>query len=402
MRNVNNKGFTLLELIIAIAILSVVIFVGYGVINGSNKTTSSQKYISKSQMSTNLINKYVTKDIEILEADKDIVPKNNNVEIDLDNSLYRQSYYYTIDTVNHSEGKSVVDKVEYEIKHEGKIEKNKLRGKYSVNRKSKQENDVVVSDLELVNNQNTLYYKDNNVDIKTFIEENVKPFNIDKYNSDINLYSVGIYYDSDSKDKEYSFDVSPRINIAEVEGEPQPPEEPQPPVKPEEDPDFEGNSAYIRFKYKDGYAWSDAGPKGNSNNNSIGKKYNPITSTQKIYALIESGSSNGKVTTSMDEGKSNASAQNNAEFPKENYNQIKLSLYGNANVEDLTITVRYKGNGGYYTPIKNKKIDQTQIIKIDSTRNGFGQESIVIDGKMRLNLNSDYEDIIINLGHSKE
>ena len=83
LRKFNNKGFTLLEFIIAMGIFSVVVFVGYSVINGSNKTTSSQKYISKSQMSTNLINKYVTKDIEILEADKDIIYETNNVEIDL-------------------------------------------------------------------------------------------------------------------------------------------------------------------------------------------------------------------------------------------------------------------------------------------------------------------------------
>lgn len=391
-----------MELIIAIAILSVVIFVGYGVINGSNKTTSSQKYISKSQMSTNLINKYVTKDIEILEADKDIVPKNNNVEIDLDNSLYRQSYYYTIDTVNHSEGKSVVDKVEYEIKHEGKIEKNKLRGKYSVNRKSKQENDVVVSDLELVNNQNTLYYKDNNVDIKTFIEENVKPFNIDKYNSDINLYSVGIYYDSDSKDKEYSFDVSPRINIAEVEGEPQPPEEPQPPVKPEEDPDFEGNSAYIRFKYKDGYVWSDAGPKGGTGNEYEGNHINDIKNIYKINAKLEPQNSAGFAVANLDNS-SEAIAKNQGQFPQGNYNQIKISLFGNAVLEDLVITVKYKKEERV---LKYKTINETLVIPIEKTIIEHGkkedQSMITIDGYLKKKDNtSKYGDIIINLGHSK-
>lgn len=60
----NNKGFTLVELIIAISIISMVIGLGYNVINKINSATQDQNKVSENQLNANLINKYLTKDLE--------------------------------------------------------------------------------------------------------------------------------------------------------------------------------------------------------------------------------------------------------------------------------------------------------------------------------------------------
>lgn len=60
----NNKGFTLLELLISIFILTTVIFVGYRVINKSMIDIKNQININKGQLTVNDMNKYLTKDLE--------------------------------------------------------------------------------------------------------------------------------------------------------------------------------------------------------------------------------------------------------------------------------------------------------------------------------------------------
>ena len=60
----NNKGFTLLELIISIFILTTVIFVGYRVINKSTIDIKNQGNINKGQLTVNDMNEYLTKDLE--------------------------------------------------------------------------------------------------------------------------------------------------------------------------------------------------------------------------------------------------------------------------------------------------------------------------------------------------
>ena len=60
----NNKGFTLLELLISIFILTTVIFLGYRVINKSTIDIKNQSNINKGQLTVNDMNKYLTKDLE--------------------------------------------------------------------------------------------------------------------------------------------------------------------------------------------------------------------------------------------------------------------------------------------------------------------------------------------------
>ena len=60
----NNKGFTLLELLISIFILTTVIFLGYRVINKSTIDIKNQSNINKGQLTVNDMNEYLTKDLE--------------------------------------------------------------------------------------------------------------------------------------------------------------------------------------------------------------------------------------------------------------------------------------------------------------------------------------------------
>lgn len=64
MNKKNNKGFTLLELLISIFILTTVIFLGYKVINKSTIDIKNQGNINKGQLTVNDMNEYLTKDLE--------------------------------------------------------------------------------------------------------------------------------------------------------------------------------------------------------------------------------------------------------------------------------------------------------------------------------------------------
>ncbi|MGL4797455.1 MAG: prepilin-type N-terminal cleavage/methylation domain-containing protein [Paraclostridium sp.] len=402
----NNNGFTILEVIIAMAILSVVILVGYKVINGSDKVSGAQKDTAKSQLSTNLINKYVSKDIEILEVSKDekdiFIELENIVDINEVNKTYSQEYSYIIDTVNHNEGSSVVDKVEYTITHKGNIDENTLKGVYSVNRKSKKEDGTIVSNLDLISGQKTINSKSNSINMKEYLTNDVRPFTIDR--NDTNVYTVGIYYEANNKEKNFEFDVSPRMNVATAPPiDPDIPNPPiEPPVKPEIDPDFDGNSAYIRFKYKDELAWSDAGPKSGTGNEGKGDPIGDTKNRYKISAKLEPQNSAGFAEASLD-NTSEATAKNQGNFPKGNYDQIKISLFGDAILKDLSIQIKYKKD---YRNLNYKVVDNTLIIPIEKTIKEDGknedQSLITIEGYLeKKNITSKYGDIIINLGHSK-
>lgn len=63
-RKGDNRGFTLVEVIIAITIFTIIIGIGYTALNKMNLTTKEQQLTSTEQLNANLINKYLTKDLE--------------------------------------------------------------------------------------------------------------------------------------------------------------------------------------------------------------------------------------------------------------------------------------------------------------------------------------------------
>ena len=89
----DNKGFTLLELLISIFILTIVIFIGYRIIDKVTIDIKNQGNINQGQMTMNNMNEYLTKDLEqsksvLLFINNDITPEEDLDKIDQDfNSL---------------------------------------------------------------------------------------------------------------------------------------------------------------------------------------------------------------------------------------------------------------------------------------------------------------------------
>lgn len=161
----NNSGVTLLETIIAIAIMTTILFISYKVINNINSVTINQKVISTEQQSVNLIKKYLNKDLErckYVEVKSSI--KSDEYEMKMpDNSV-----------------------VKYEV-----IKNNNI---YSINRLENNMN------IEIVKNQ------------KKDVNDN-KPLRIEENN---NIYRVYINSYGNKANDLYYFDIAPKTNKTQI------------------------------------------------------------------------------------------------------------------------------------------------------------------------------------------
>lgn len=154
----NKKGFTLLEVIISISIITIIMLIGYKIINNNIKHTKNQSIITQGQQSANLINKYLNSD---LEYSKKVSSSSDG----------NDGYMYKIETNDNRSIKYIVKK---------------HNGKYSLTREEDE------SAFDLVQN-----YKDFNMD---------KPFSI---NLDDDLYKISIatgYQDN------YTFDIYNKVS----------------------------------------------------------------------------------------------------------------------------------------------------------------------------------------------
>ena len=136
----NNKGFTLLELLISIFILTTVIFIGYRVINKSTIDIKNQSNINKGQLTMNDMNEYLTKDLE--KASNVAISSNfvNNILTEeekkdlLTNEKVKEGLYEYIN-------KSLQDDFDYTYKIFFKEEKEEnISATYKVNITKKEEN----------------------------------------------------------------------------------------------------------------------------------------------------------------------------------------------------------------------------------------------------------------------
>lgn len=175
----NNRGFTLVELIIAIGIFSIVIFMGYKVINGTHKASATQMGISKEQQGANLLNKYLTQD---LEGAKNIGYKNINPDGTLLQTRGEIEYGYEISKPNDV-------KITYTIKLS-----DSGKGSYSIFRNDGK------ADIELITNQE--FTADNGNAPLAIVEKSE------------NLYDIDVHYN----DNIYNFNVNSRIKSTELGG----------------------------------------------------------------------------------------------------------------------------------------------------------------------------------------
>ena len=167
MKKRGNSGFTLMELIIAITIFSIVIAIGYKIISGISIYTNNQKNITLNMSSANLINQYLTKDIEQSKSigDKETI---NNI-----------SYKYTIFKENTT--------IDYIVENHTK----KNKDTYNLTRKEGS------SEILIVDGQQR--YDDN-------------PFLINETKNK-GVYGVIVNYKENKVNKKYSFHTSTRLTL---------------------------------------------------------------------------------------------------------------------------------------------------------------------------------------------
>ena len=164
MKN-NNKGITLVEVMIGLSILGFVISASYKVIIGINSFINIQKEINSTVSSINILDKYLINDIQQSKSISDIEILND------------ESYKYTI-------AKNDID-VEYIVKNH----KVKNKNVYDLIRKK--------GSTEVAIIQNLRSFED-------------RPFTIDKWKYD-ELYNVRISYKSGKKHKEKVLKLSTRL-----------------------------------------------------------------------------------------------------------------------------------------------------------------------------------------------
>ena len=127
MSKKNNKGFTLVELIIAMSILSIVLGIGYSIMTKSSVASKNQAQVFNEQQTATIANKYITKD---LEQCKTIEKKEDSEDL--------TKYSYIIN--EHS-----IDKIPIEYI----VVRDVDNGTYNVTRKEGS------SSIEIVSNQST-------------------------------------------------------------------------------------------------------------------------------------------------------------------------------------------------------------------------------------------------------
>jgi type IV pilus assembly protein PilA len=356
-RKRGNQGFTLIEMIIAISIFTIVIGMGYIVLNKANVSMREQQVITNGQMNANLVNKYLTKDLE-QSKEKIEIPKDTSGD-----------YKYTINDI----GTPIIY---YIVKSEDKKY-------YDLIRESSE------GEIEIITKQSM---------------HSESPLTISSNSSNNNIYEVKLEYKENKINKEYKFNVAPRVSA--VNEEVIPPTPIDPPLDPDSDDDFEGNNGFIQFGYRNkndtlDKIWVDAGPQGNSANN---KTPEPIDvpkykDEHSINVYIRTATGNGKLDATMNKNIQNelkAKMQNNKVIKKEQ-NRVKISKFGDVDlIGEIIITYgKNKKQEKFYIPLKN----ENYVYDIDTIYNGKTQESIEITGNIKKPIGSKgYGEILIQFG----
>lgn len=389
----NSRGFTLVELIISMSILSTVFFIGHKVVNGTNTSIKNQQVIASGQSSINIINKYLTKDLENIPNDKNN-GINKVVESEDDKSL---RYYYSIKTNGVQEsvdksGNPIIIKV---IKYE--VEVNKEKNFYSVNRKtySEESDSLHKNDINIIVNQQLKYQSEE------------IPFEITKNDA---VYTVKtIYTEGDTKsidnykNKEYKFDVRSRIELVSVNDEDS--EMSTRPPELEELPNTElksyGSLGFWASNYEkpttDGknlYMWSDK--KGSGQVDKFGDNRFNVTNTHSIYAFLNPGDSGNKSENEID--MSNMS-ESKYQSPKVEVSKIIVYLVDDAELSDFSIKIERNGNDKNLQEMNSDNEEWESISekirkKIYTIPNGNKVIGIEISGKLEITGNSGYVYIV--------
>ncbi|MGL5328902.1 MAG: PilW family protein [Peptostreptococcaceae bacterium] len=179
MNKKSNKGFTIVELLIAISIVTIVISMGYSIVNGTSKATRHQANVFSEQQAANLINKYITKDLEMCKFKEEL----NSTELDKYRNEYDSTYGYKI-----------INGTDDEIKYVVGIRDSK----YDLTRVASESSIKIAEKIAIKNDDNTPFtIEKDSIDTTYTMGNNA---------TDRNIYNIKI----SSLDNVYEFKVTPR------------------------------------------------------------------------------------------------------------------------------------------------------------------------------------------------
>lgn len=244
-----NKGFTLLELVIAISIFTTIIFIGYRLINKYSTSVNEQSNITQNQLSINNLNKFITKDLEQAQGITLKCIEPNEAEV------------YSITNNEVGKDEDYLENALKEIRDRHKIvstkETNKLTYMYTINKLDELQSPSYTIEMKYSKNSSDIEYSiyrsltgDSNIEIannKVKKEGNLFPTPISITKS--NPYIVTIENKEDKgKLNINEFQVVSRYISGKSEGSTKP-EEPKPPTTDEipDPPDFNGEYDSIGF-----------------------------------------------------------------------------------------------------------------------------------------------------------
>lgn len=199
MRKMNQRGFTLIEVVISMTIISVVLFVGYMVLNNSSKLIINQARSSDIQNGVNIIKQNAINDIK----------GSTSIVLNFDD--------ISSEVIDKNTMTSMYEKIKSKIKKEKAYD-------YSYTIKYNN-NSYITYTINTINENKRILYSVNRIDnaninliSKQEIDSDNEDIPIEIYNNngryEINIKSIG-----SKKSENYRFDVFPKTN--EVSTKPQ-------------------------------------------------------------------------------------------------------------------------------------------------------------------------------------
>lgn len=370
----NNRGFTIIEMIIAISILTVVLFMGYMIMNKNNESINANMINTQGQLSVNLVNKYLTKDLERTKYSNITNPSQEEI----DNGMYS----YKLKTNGFVESNEKLEYITYNVI----IDNNK----YSITRntflnQTDMNNNLSQTSIDIIQNQ-------------PMDDNDSMPFYINTNGDDI--YTVGMQYKQKSS-KHYTFDVNYRYNeVIVVEGDGTPENPLPPPEEPEIDEELQGSkglNGFIRFGYKDNNAYTSIGSSNVTNNEY--KEYDRLEiennqSEYNIRGLLSFNNNNGHCTTNIGNNSNELNVSQKKDFGMLDVNQINVTILGDAKLE-LVIKQKDSGNESSWPVLYNVKLDK--VGKYLFPINSSGKD-ILITGKLIVPQGTNYGEAVITFG----
>lgn len=381
MRKNNNKGFTLLELLISIFILTTVIFLGYRVINKSTMDIKNQGNINQGQLTVNDMNEYLTKDLEkassiVLKLEEDEIT-NDDLITEFKNYYGNKGFNYSYEVFSSKENEEIISNYEINI-----TEKNEDNYKYTIVRT---DGTTGVS-ITFVNNE--IVTKEENKELEL-------PFIIEGEGT----YKVNLGYNGkNNKFEKHEFTIASRLNETL-----EPPEQLEPP-KQDELPDIpddmdKQDTKCIGFWMMDStentpqngkgdlYAWIDG----------EGKYGNQGQNKEEFYIKADndngnSGWSNGYMKNQKYDSTDLIKVENKIKkandlhkikiyvSPYTTVKQIKVEMLKHATfkgIRDLQTNTLLTDENGSYTLQAEKK---GKWYEVEFTTNNSGQANFMIDG----------------------